>query len=587
MVEKLIDELNSGRLCTRWYAGQQLPDRQTPSDIILDRQNFLKKHLKEFIAHQRIETLPTNAAASGVRGVAVDMEAGGSGAGATNDETAMVRFEKERHALFIRQSNETIVAQQAAAAWSTFQLEEGRKNASEVASKAAKEAEAAAKAAEKATSEAAKAATEAAAAADKAAIEKQAAEAKAASEAAKAAAEAAKAASEAAAAADKAAIEKKAAEDKAAAEAAAAADKAAIEKQAAEAKAASEAAKAAAEAAKAAAEAAAAADKAAIEKKAVEDKAAAEVAKAASEAAKAASEAAKAAVEAAAAEAKAAIEKKAAEEKADIDKKATAKKAALEEATGRARLKVAELEAQLAEEEMQESRKKKRKQDNGKQQAEKAIAALEDVVRKASARPEADLSKLATLYVESKGVTRGHARRTANAVWDDAQRAAAKEKAKAARAAAAAAAAAPPRAGLEVNAADEGVFVLAADPVRNDCQVAVGCLGQPSELAALASGFTHRRAMLSMAGVDGVSREKKEVMHWMRAVGIGNVIYDSSVLGDNPSDDRNAKYKRALQACCEYWNRCFNCAQSGHFIVNPDKTRRCTAPPFSNWYAAF
>ena len=532
----MIDELNSGRLCTRWYAGQQLPDRQTPSDIILDRQNFLKKHLKEFIAHQRIETLPTNAAASGVRGVAVDMEAGGSGAGATNDETAMVRFEKERHALFIRQSNETIVAQQAtataqqaAAAWSTFQLEEGRKNASEIASKAAKEAEAAAKAAEKATSEAAKAATEAAAAADKAAIEKKAAEAKAASEAAKAAAEAAKAAAEAAAAADKAAIEKKAAEDKAAAE----------------------------------------------------------VAKAASEAAKAASEAAKAAVEAAAAEAKAAIEKKAAEEKADIDKKATAKKAALEEATGRARLKAAELEAQLAEEEMQESRKKKRKQDNGKQQAERAIAALEDVVRKASARPEADLSKLATLYVESKGVTRGHARRTANAVWDDAQRAAAKEKAKAARAAAAAAAAAPPRVGLEVNAADEGVFVLAADPVRNDCQVAVGCLGQPSEMVALATGFIHRRIMLSNAGTDGVSREKKEVMHWMRAVGIGNVIYDSSVLGDNPSDDRNAKYKRALQACCEYWNRCFNCAQSGHFIVNPDKTRRCTAPPFSNWYAAF
>ena len=379
------------------------------------------------------------------------MEAGESGAEATGDETAIVRFERERHALFIRQANETIAAQQAAAEWAKFKLAEGRRSASDVASKAAKEAE-------KATSEAAAAA----------AAEKQ------------------------------AAIALKLAEEKAT-----------------------------------------------IEKKAAEDKAAAEVAKATSEAAKAASEAAKAVVEATAAD-----------EKADIDKKAA-----------HARLKVAELEAQLAEEAMLESRTKKRKQDGGKQQAE-AIAALEDAIRKASARPEADLSNLATLYVEAKGVTRGHARRTANAIWDDAHRAATKAKAKAAK-------------------ANDGVFVLATEAVRTDCMVTVGRIGQPSEMKALATGFTHRRIMLSPAGANSISREKREVMHWMRAVGIGNVIYDSRVFGDSPADDRIVKYNRALRACCEYWNFCFNCAQPGHFIVDPDKTRRCTAPAFERWFTSF
>ena len=64
MVEKLIDELQCGRLCTRWYGGRQLPARQTPTDIILTRQNFLKSNLKEFVAHQRVEILPTDTTAS-------------------------------------------------------------------------------------------------------------------------------------------------------------------------------------------------------------------------------------------------------------------------------------------------------------------------------------------------------------------------------------------------------------------------------------------------------------------------------------------------------------------------------------------
>ena len=69
IVEKLIDELNCGRLCTRWYNGRPPPSsmsggRNATADIILARQNFLKSKLKEFIAHQCVEILPTDTAAS-------------------------------------------------------------------------------------------------------------------------------------------------------------------------------------------------------------------------------------------------------------------------------------------------------------------------------------------------------------------------------------------------------------------------------------------------------------------------------------------------------------------------------------------
>ena len=164
LIDDIAKKIRSGKLSASGY-DTALTDEDIESRILTRREEFRKDlaACAEAMAPPIVQELPADTAATGVRGVAVDMGAAAPAVEGGSDDDAVVRYNR---------------AQQHAAAFSAFQLVEAQKNAVIIASKNTSEAAAAAALARKNMLEADKAEIEKRAAEEKIAFDKKAAEEK-------------------------------------------------------------------------------------------------------------------------------------------------------------------------------------------------------------------------------------------------------------------------------------------------------------------------------------------------------------------------------------------------------------------------